>query len=81
MARKSLIQIPSEIRRKATIERYNKIYAYYLRELNLGTKAYDAIVMTANAFNVTIATVYKVKREKEKEKGASNESDNAANSR
>lgn len=79
MVRKSLIQIPSEIRRKATIERYNKIYAYYLRELNLGTKAYDAIVMTANAFNVTIATVYKVKREKEKE--ASNESDNAANSR
>ena len=79
MARKSLIQIPSEIRRKATIERYNKIYAYYLRELNLGTKAYDAIVMTANAFNVTIATVYKVKREKEK--GASNESDNATNSR
>ena len=79
MARKSLIQIPSEVRRKATIERYNKIYAYYLRELNLGTKAYDAIVMTANAFNITIATVYKIKRVKEK--GASNEGNNAANSR
>lgn len=79
MVRKSLIQIPSEIRRKATIERYNKIYAYYIRELNLGTKAYDAIVMTANAFNVTIATVYKVKREKKK--GASNEGSNATNSR
>lgn len=79
MVRKSLIQIPSEIRRKATIERYNKIYAYYIRELNLGTKAYDAIVMTANAFNVTIATVYNVKREKEK--GVSNEGSNATNSR
>lgn len=79
MVRKSLIQIPSEIRRKATIKRHNEIYAYYQGELNCGTKAYDAIVMTANAFNVTIATVYKVKREKEK--GASNESDNAANSR
>lgn len=79
MVRKSLIQIPSEIRRKATIERHNKIYAYYIRELNLGTKAYDAIVMTANAFNVTIAMVYKVKREKEK--GASNEGSNATNSR
>lgn len=79
MVRKSLIQIPSEIRRKSTIERHNKIYAYYLRELNLGTKAYDAIVMTANAFNITIATVYKIKREKEK--GVNNESNNASNSR
>lgn len=79
MVRKSLIQIPSKIRRKSTIKRHNEIYAYYQWELNCGTKAYDAIVMTAYAFNVTIATVYKIKREKEK--GASNESDNAANSR
>lgn len=79
MVRKSLIQIPSQIRRKSTIERHNNIYAYYLRERELGTKAYDAIVMTANAFNVTIATVYMIKREKEK--GVQNDNDNAKNSR